>query len=159
MTHETPKLLFFTLLFLVVMVLQTGGFFRVGGVEPNFILVFAVFVALLALSIKSFIALLVLQVLLAWAGMPFWFFAFLPLVGVSLLVRVLRFRLTGNLFFDFMLTIALVTLLRYAAFAFPFLSWGSWTFVAEETALNLLVGALLWVVLRNFLIRHAKVTP
>lgn len=158
MIHKTPKLLFFTLLFLVVMVLQTGGFFRVGGIEPNFILVFAVFVGLLALPMKSFFVLLAFQVLLALAGMPFWFLGFLPLIGVSLVVRVLRFRLTGNLFVDFIFAVVLVTFLRYVAFAYPFLSWGSWSLVVGEMVLNLLVGALLWVAFHNFLIRHAKAT-
>ncbi len=157
--HETPKLLLFTLLFLIFIFFQTGGFFRAGGIEPNFILVFAIFAAFLAFPMKFFIALLALQVLLAWAGMPFWFFSFLPLVGVSLVMRILRFRLTGNLFIDFMLAVAFITLLRYVVFAYPFLSWGSWMLVGGEVALNLLFGGLLWVVLRHFLIRHAQTKP
>ncbi len=154
--EELQKILFLTLIFVLFFLFATGGFLTLGDSSPNVLLVFAVLTAFFALCRESFVALLLFQIIIAWIEIPFWFLSFLILIGVSILVRIVRSRLTGNLFADFMMAIVIVTVAHYAIVAYQFVSWGFIALMGKEILLNLILGAVLWFLMRSFIIRYGK---
>src|SRR5512141_308982 len=123
MPHELKK---FSLLFLVMVIaifLQIGGLVEFWNVIPNLILVLLVLFGLLDLRWGTFIALLAAGLAVVWFRVPFWFLELAPFFVVSVVLRLLRGKLTGNLLLDYSSVVALTSVLYSVAFSYRALSW------------------------------------
>ncbi len=158
MTQDVLKGLVLLGIYLLFFLLQTGGVFVFWGIGLNLLLVFSVWIGFLNLKNPLFFFLLVATVLISWWWSPLWIVSLLVFPLLSILTKVLRSRLTGNVFLDFIILVAGGTILLFWALS-PYSAFSSITFdVFYELLLNLIFGAILWISPGSNLIHHAKTT-
>lgn len=158
MISSITRILIVYAVFLSFFLMHSGGVLVFWGISVNLLLLFSVWISFLNLKTPSFFLLLCAEIFSAWLWTPFWILSFLLFPTVSILIWLVRKKLTWNRFVDYLIAISVTTIVCFVILSpYPFSAFTTPT-IFFELILNIATGVLLWFSSGTLLIRHAKTT-
>ena len=135
--------------FMVAFFFQQAGVFVVHGIQPNFILVGLVFLAVRVPERKIFISFIIVLGIFILLLTPYWIQPILLMFMYAVGFYFLKDMVTGNAFFDFMVGIFLGILFLYSVTSFLNAPFIALPLLLGEIAYTFLVGVLVWFLLKK----------
>lgn len=154
------RMIFRVLIFLFLSILSVifleKHLISVWGILPNLVLVLLLLFSFFETSWKYFISFHLLFLGISSILFPFWVLPFLLLSLFSFLARLVRKKLIGYLFLDFLILISIFTALFYVCTS-GVLNISNWIFLlGVEIILNLIVGAISFWIASKHIDSYAK---
>jgi hypothetical protein len=101
------KILAWIFLIVLAFILQANHFLSLKSINPNLILLIIFWGIFLEKKFSRFLVLIFIVILLAVVFLPYWIKEIFILSGLGLIIFLFKNFLTGNIFFDFLITILL----------------------------------------------------
>lgn len=144
------KILFWTFLVSLVVIVQSSHFLNFWGVNPNLILLFVFLPLILEKEFPRALILIFITFVLTAVFLPYWPKEILILVGLAFGGLFLRKFLTGRELWDFIILIFLGSLGFYLINSFSYCFQKPLTLITE-LIYNMFLGSLLFFIFRIFL--------
>ncbi|MEK7624361.1 MAG: hypothetical protein AAB404_01350 [Patescibacteria group bacterium] len=146
---ELIKILVWIFLIILVFILQTSHFLSLGKINPNLILLIILGSVVSGKKIPEFLVLVFMIILLSAVFLPYWSKEVLVLGSLGFLALFFKKKLTGNVFFDFLILIGLGTLGFYLTVNFRYLFANPPAIIAE-LIYNLTFGLITLFMVKSF---------
>ncbi len=144
-----PRIFAFLFLVTVALLLSTSHLFTVVRIAPDYVLIVLILAAFAGFPLLAFAGLAAVVVALAYTWMPFWLWGWIPAVALMVVVRLIRYRFTGNRMVDYLGAVALGTVLVYTLSSLRFLSFHLLVTIGVGVLLNVALAAAVWVALER----------
>lgn len=136
------KILIIIAVLILIFVLQKERFFTFNSINPNLWLIFFSVLIFNREKTPFLFSLLLITMLMAFFWLPFWFWKVWLIIGLVLFFYLFRNYLTGNQFFDFLITLIASTIIFYLVVSF---NTAVIAIILKEIIYNIILGTFIYL--------------